>query len=256
MKFDIEEFKKYPERELILRNLADMGPGYWHIEEASITIGDILVIKIPDRNLDFSSHAALNNEFMLKHEVHGNIGILEFANERLTLQQFIQRLIELPTDCSIDFFNNEGYNKAAFGVIKLKRFDSVNLLFCQYGGNHSQCYDATDKIDESDLEDFLKSYLEDHFEEFIFIDATNADKELWGVTFEHTNVDGLTFRRLVTNYPVYPFFTNKAEAENWIKQHVDNDFDEEFGPEFCSNPKPVLIDRWVIDERDKCIQLI
>lgn len=253
MKFDIDELKKYPERKLILRNLTDVGPDYWNIEEVSISIGDIVIIKIPDRNLDFNSHAALNNNFILKHELQGDIGILEYANQRLTLQQFVQRLIKLPIDCSIDFFNQEGDRKTAFGVTKLKRFDSVNLLFCQYGGNHSQCYDVSGKVEEHDLVEFLKLYLEDHFEEFIFTDDISVDKELWGVTFEYTNVDEITFRRLVTSYP---FFTSKEDAESWIKQHTDNDFEEKLDSEFCSNPKPVLIDRWVIDERDKCIQLI
>lgn len=259
MKFNLEEYRKNPDRKLILRNHTGQGPVYWDITEIAVSLGDIIVIKPRGAELDLPSHIALDRDSTLKHEVYGNIGALEFANEELTMAQFIERLIALPVDCSVDFSCGDDVYSAAFGVTKLKRFDTTLLLFSKYGGGNgcSGCYDVGKTVDKVDFEEYLKCFLEDYFVDYFYIDTANIDKELWGISFEHTNVDGLTFRRLVTSNPIYPFFASKQEAELFISQHPNNDFDEEFDSELCSKPEPVLLGRWSICKHTgRCIKLI
>ena len=255
MKFDIEEYKNNPERKLILRNKTNQGPAYWDIDEIQVSLGNIIVIKVPNINLDFPTHTTLDKDYNLKHDASGIIGTLEFANEQLTMSQFIDRLINLSIDCSLDFSCEDGDRGTAFGVTKLKRFDTIFLLLSMYGGGHPFMFNVSDKIDISELQECVEQYLSDYFTEFIYINTADSQEELWGISFEFENADGSKFRRLAI-YSDFPFFDSRQEAEQWIADHPYKDFDEEFDNDYCSNPRPVLIDRWSIRKDGECIQCI
>ena len=78
--------------------------------------------------------------------------------------------------------------------------------------------------------------------------------ELWGVTFEFENVDGSVLRILATSDNL--FFKSRQEAEQWIAEHPYKDFDEGYDNDYCSNPRPVLLDRWTVRGDGTCIQHI
>ncbi len=256
MEFDIEEFKAAPERRLILRNRTRQSPQYWKVEQIQVSLGDVVVIKVPQAiNRNFPEYAALDKDYNLMHGDYGITGTLEFASEKLSLSEFIDRLIALPVDCSIDFSCADDDNSAAFGVTKLKRFDTTLLLFSRYGDKCCGCYDTGNRFDKGDLEEYLKYYyLEDYYEGYIYIDTARTDMELWGVTFEFENVDGSVLRILATSDNL--FFKSRQEAEQWIAEHPYKDFDEGYDNDYCSNPRPVLLDRWTVRGDGTCIQHI
>lgn len=251
MEFNIEEYKKNPERKLILRHYRQEQSMVWPVEEIQIAIGDIIVIKTPDTGYSTNKYQALDGD-ELRDEGHNLVGTLEFANERLTMPEFIERLVALPLDCTIDFSTED--DKEHFGVTKLERFNTALLLFSMYGGGYSHVYDIKGDVDNKDLQEFTEEYLRDYFSEFIYIDTSNCINELWGVTFEHTNVDDMTFRRLATSGN--PFFSTKEQAEQYINQHTDDSYDQKFDRDCNSNPVPVLLDRWSINEVGKCCRHI
>lgn len=174
MKFDIEQYKKNPKRKLIIRNHRQDKPQVWPVEEIQIGLGNIIIIKTPDTGYATDEYQALDGD-VLKDKNNNPVGTLYFANEKLTMLQFIENLESLPVDYSFDFFCSENVDAVRFGVTKLKRFDTELLLFAKYGGGNGcvGCYDVGEKIDAKDMENYLACYLEDQIEEFFYISSEN-----------------------------------------------------------------------------------
>jgi hypothetical protein len=168
--FDIDELKRSPGRKLILQHYRGSEPEIWPVEEAQITIGNRLMIKVPGTGYATDDYALADGACIRDRD--GNlVGVLEFASEEITLKEFAQRLYSMPVDDSLDFTCSLE-NSCCFGAKKIRVFDSTLVIIAAYGGNESFLHDLSNTVNADSLCEELQCGLSGHLDEnqYIYID--------------------------------------------------------------------------------------
>jgi hypothetical protein len=168
---DINELKKHPERKLILRHYRRDMPEIWNIEEAQVTIGNQLVIKVPKTGYDTPEYVIVDDSNNEVRDTDGNlVGMVEFASGKMTLEEFANKLLHLSMDETLDFCCSDTDNECQFGAKKIRLFDSTLVITAAYGGKHSKAHDITDDENSDELCESIRYFLQDYLEDYIYID--------------------------------------------------------------------------------------
>ncbi|GAB6013560.1 hypothetical protein, partial [Viscerimonas tarda] len=96
------------------------------------------------------------------------VGTVEFASEKVTLEEFADKLLRLPVDETLDFSTSDEGNDCQYGVKKIRLFDAVLIILAYYGGKTSHLHDITDDEDSDELYESIKWFLQS--EDYIYID--------------------------------------------------------------------------------------
>jgi hypothetical protein len=243
--FSIKEFKKHPERKLVLRHYRKDHPEVWAIEEAQAVIGNQLLVKVPQTGYTTANYVLADTDYEIRDTDGNLIGTIEFATEQLTVEEFAQRLHILSVG-EIIHFSCGDETDCRFVAVKLKSFNTKLILIEAQESNEHYFHDITSDSDTGKLCKKLHAVLSCYLNEdrFIHIDlCPQTEKELWGVTFDYEEESGTITRRLAVT-DCYDLFQSRAEAEKWIVDHSDGSYDSDFDPAYCRNPQTVLIDKW------------
>ena len=174
--------------------------------------------------------------------------------KEISIRNLAQMVGDLPVNGNIYF--KQDADSELFGITCLNLFDSDLIIISHFGGGFASLFDTSTTNEEKELCSWLQYALAAENNEKIVYLLTEKEvygeqpsiNELWGVTFRVNQQDSSFYRTLaISECPIFP---TREAAETWINEHQGMSYDSAFYAEDCSDPKPVLIDRWQNDNDD------
>lgn len=170
-----------------------------------------------------------------------------------TFTELARRIYDLPNGQLLHFKTSGGNDTEFYGVTRLDLFECDTILLSLYGGHNTSAFDASVDYDAASIESWLKDVVEAGACDAVYL-MDNAEvfpdrHELWGVTFAAISSDGQPYRTQAVSE--VSLFDSEAQAQDWIDCQEGGPYDSGFPAEDCSDPRPVLIDRWDV-KQSKC----
>lgn len=174
--------------------------------------------------------------------------------EKISIQKLAKMVCDLPVNGNIHV--QQYADSELFGITCLNLFESDLIIISHFGGGFASLFDTSTTNEEKEMCSWLQYALgADNSEKIVYLLTQNEvygiqspHNELWGVTFRVNQQDSSSYRTLaISECPIFP---TREAAETWINNHRGMGYDTAFYAEDCSDPKPVLIDRWQNDNDD------
>jgi len=174
--------------------------------------------------------------------------------EKTSIQRLARMVCDLPVNGNI--YVQQYANSELFGITCLNLFESDLIIISHFGGGLASTFDTSTNNEENEVCSWLQYALgADNSEKIVYLLTENEvygiqspHNELWGVTFCVNQPGTPSYRTLAISE--CPIFSTQEAAETWINDHRGMRYDTAFYAEDCSDPKPVLIDRWRNDNND------
>lgn len=174
--------------------------------------------------------------------------------EKISIQKLAKMVCDLPVNGNI--YVQQDADSELFGITCLNLFESDLIIISHFGGGFASLFDTSSTNEEKEMCSWLQYALgADNSEKIVYLLTENEvygiqspHNELWGVTFRVNQQDSSFYRTLaISECPIFP---TREATETWINDHRGMGYDTAFYAEDCSDPKPVLIDRWQNDNDD------
>lgn len=169
-----------------------------------------------------------------------------------SIQELTRIVGDLPVNGNI--YVQQYAESEIFGITCLNLFESDLIILSHFGGGFSAMFDTSVTNEEKEMYSWLQHAFGtgDNGKTLYLLDEKEVvgdpQQELWGVTFRVNQPDCHSYRTLaISECPIFP---TQEEAEAWIDRHKGLRYDSAFYAEDCSEPKAVLIDRWVHNRED------
>ena len=174
--------------------------------------------------------------------------------KEISIRKLAQMVSDLPVNGYI--YVKQYGDSELFGIACSNLFESDLIIISHVGGGFASMFDTSTNNEEKEMCTWLQhAFGVDDKEKIVYL--VNEEeiygeqphrKELWGVTFRVNQQDSSFYRTLaISECPIFP---TREATETWINNHRGMGYDTAFYAEDCSDPKPVLIDRWQNDNDD------